>query len=131
MDTKAQLKSLWGKTSKMFSSPMAIVFFCLIGWAVFIAFFIPMALYIFTIRIMQIPTEEYDRLLYNKSAKQWFAEGIALFIAGAFLAPIKYGFLPFMYMGYWLYDFMYNVCLFALTLGKSGWNGLEYKSETI
>ena len=124
MDTKAQLKALWTNLKKVGESKPSLVLFCIIGWVFLVPFLLSLVLFIWVIRITQIPTDEFDNVL--RTNQPGIAKFALIIIAGTYLAVFKYGALPWMYTGYWLGLFFYFPFLWLFTFGNAKWEGLIY-----
>jgi len=126
MDTRKQLKALWDDTKMCFKSPASIVVFCIIGWMFWLGYMFVLVPTIFSIMALQVVTREFDVAVNLK--KHPAIVCMILFFTGAFLAFIKYGWLPWLYLFYWL---MLNIGLYypviwLITLGKARWTGIIY-----
>jgi len=119
MNTSKQLKSLCDGLVAIYSKPLGMVLGILA-----LPFFITLAITIWTIRLMQIPTDEFDNILAGGHHVAVIC--VLIIFVATVLGFIKYAVLPFLYQTYWAILFVFNCLAWALSLGTAEWGRLIY-----
>jgi hypothetical protein len=125
MDVGKQLKATVDNFVLMFKNPANAILFFTVGflaWAV-LGFFITIAIFLFSIRILQVPTDEVENVA---KSEHHFVIKCVLLLNATVLLMFKYTLLPILYMVFWAINFFYNCFVFVVTLGESKWTDIIY-----
>ncbi len=86
-------------------------------------FYLLDAVFLFLIRLIQIPGEELDCFIKDDS-KPSLVRSVMLIVLSP-VAYLRYLILPFLYMIYWACNFLFNCFAYINSLGESGWSGIS------
>ncbi|MGN0768306.1 MAG: hypothetical protein ACI4M8_03010 [Christensenellales bacterium] len=86
-------------------------------------FFVVESIFLWAIRLLQVSGEELIK--YLKDATMANSVKCLLTILCSPVIYLRFVLLSFIYIPYWLFRFLANCFDFCVSLGKSGWYGLQ------
>lgn len=127
MNTKEQLKVMSEQLINCFTCdselPIRVIVFILTGLCV-LWFYIALAIYCFVIEMLQTVGNALHLFVSNEE-RSGVARAAMLFICYP-VASIRYCVVPFMFIGLFIQNFLFNCFVYAVSLGKSKWYGLQF-----
>lgn len=127
MNVSKQLRAVTNQFVSCFSNDkllaVRIILFIITGFTA-LWFFIADAIYLFTIKSMQIAADELDSFIKDENRPESIR--CTMLIIAYPMTIFRYCCVPFMYVGYFYVHFFYNVFACMTGVGACKWTGIIY-----